>query len=87
MLPTIIADAICIIFLIALPIYATVAYLQLDDRSTDKNTGERFAIQLTASILTVITVVYLYIVEFSLYHAMVDKNNATAQNQPIRFDA
>lgn len=89
MLPTIIADAICVIFLFLVPIYTTVAYLQIDDRSIDEKTTNKFAIFLTAEILTVILVVYFYIVEFSLYRVIVNKRNSPARagSNPVQYDA
>lgn len=87
MLPTIIADAICVIFLFIIPIYTIVAYLQIEDRSLDDKHTKMFGVHLAAELCTIILVVYLYIVEFSLYRVMVDKNNTKSQNQPIQFDA
>lgn len=87
MLPTIIADALCLVFLFVLPALTIYSYLQIEDRPIDDKITQGFAIRLSAEVCTIIFVIYLYIVEISLYRVMVNKNKTPAQNQPIQYDA
>lgn len=85
MLPAIIFDALSIILLLFTPIYLFVVYRSFENDS--HLFFIKYFVQPMVFIVIVLAIqIYLSIVEYSLYKAMLDKKNATTKDLPVTYE-
>lgn len=84
MLPNIIFRSVSVILSFFLPVYLFVVYQQIEHK-TEETFMKMFLVPLLIEIVAIVLNVYFFIVEYSLYRTMIEKE--TPQNPANKFEA